>query len=195
MLLCCTCTDSPIELVKAVKFSLSETATPEDIAQLQAEYTQYFSEEGTSVNSLPDQIPLDSHEFDVENTDLGMEIEAKMSPDTLAQNIGLKGGLPLMFYPHRHKSGANVWDSPKLFDKKDSLLDSKLLWSQLSGLHSVLRNCFTSDPKVKDQSSMLIADEVGLGKTTLALSIIATLNQFIAQQKEGVSPPPILRKH
>jgi TATA-binding protein-associated factor len=178
-------------LTKCTKFSFVHVASQEDIDELRREYEVYFqflAEEKDAEPTLPEMATLAPEMFSDDSDDLGMEVEAKMSPEQLSVALGLHSSLPFMFMSMRHRTGANAWDSPNLFAPNASgLVPFQLLWSQLSGLHSLVRNIFTSSDKhFQTCPSMLIADEVGLGKTILALSLVAILNQRLYCQEKNL---------
>jgi len=109
---------------------------------------------------------------------LGVEPEMVMNPDRLADELGFTNQLPLLFNQHRHKTGFVVWNMPTLFDNPDSnpdIVPLRLHWHQLAGLHAILRLCFSSEPGKILNPGVLIADDVGLGKTGMAISFIAFL--------------------
>lgn len=131
--------------------------------------------------------------------DLGVEEEMGMDPPTIAARLGFVfKQLPLQFNTHRHQHGITPWDDPaRVFKQKPlpkEIVPLELHWHQLAGLHSILRNTFSPTPDPHFPASMLISDEVGLGKTTLCLSMIAALNQYIHLQRKSKPLPPILRK-
>ncbi|KAM6490053.1 P-loop containing nucleoside triphosphate hydrolase protein [Amanita muscaria] len=112
---------------------------------------------------------------------LGMEKEAHLSPDALGKALSFVDRLPHQFNKHRHATGLNAWDQPRAFqiNKGDQCTELTLLslhWHQLAGIHSAARSFFVSDP-VASPRGLLIADEVGLGKTALSIAIMAFLNQ------------------
>jgi TATA-binding protein-associated factor len=74
-----------------------------------------------------------------------------------------------------------------------------LHWHQLAGVHAIMRMNFTKNPVSSDhRCGMLIADEVGLGKTFQAATTIAFLSDLVMCQKlsqsQPVTFPPIIRK-
>lgn len=136
-----------------------------------------------------------------------MEVESTLSPSLIAKKLGFYGSIPLLFNSHRHKDGLTPWDDPCAFENTETLKTTgeftaiNLRWHQLAGIHAVLRRLFfttaTSEP-----SGVLIADEVGLGKTLQSLAIVATLAEYVGRQSLAViskyvgqttANPPLLR--
>jgi SNF2 family DNA or RNA helicase len=188
------------ELIKANNDALKDLATEEELLELIRIYQEYFvpadeDDEAPALSEIPkDLITMK----DAGDGDLGMEVEAHLTPDALATRLGfLKWRLPHQFNPHRHLSGITAWDSSSLFVVGDaplspSLMQMALHWHQLAGVHSVIRSSFTKDPSPDNCTGMLICDEVGLGKTALAISIIAFLNQIVLLQQKGQALPSII---
>lgn len=162
-------------------------------------YNEYF-EESLEENTAPlggDVIPT-LHLSSAVEGDLGMEVEEKLNPEVLSNRIGFRNGLAHQFNRHRHKAGLSIWDYPPLFreigSEDPNFSPLRLHWHQLAGVHSVARNIFSQTPRQPHFTGMLIADEVGLGKTLLALSIIGFLNQVFSLQERKLDLPPVLRK-
>lgn len=113
---------------------------------------------------------------------MGVDYETCLSPDQLADQLGFVDGLPFLFNRFRHKTGFVVWNKPTLFDDPDSnpdIVPLHLHWHQLAGLHAIVRHCFTSGPTKDTNVGILVADDVGLGKTGMAISTIAFLAHLI----------------
>lgn len=189
------------ELIKTNNDAFKDLATEEELLELVRVYQEYFVPADDEDNEAPalSEVPNDTIAMkDAGTTDLGMEVEAHLTPDALAARLYfLKWRLPHQFNPHRHKSGITAWDSPDSFIDDDaplppSLVPIALHWHQLSGAHSIVRNTFAKDPSIDQCTGMLICDEVGLGKTALALSTIAFLNQIVVLQQGGQALPAIL---
>lgn len=136
----------------------------------------------------------------LEGVDLGVEEEITMDMTTLATDLGFDNGLPFLFNRSRHSMDLNTWDSPLSFDIKDASFDQdyvtplSLHWHQVAGIHSILRHVFSPEPDVDHCCGMLVADEVGLGKTAMAIGIISSVSHFIWLQEHKSPLPPILRK-
>ncbi|KAF5343804.1 hypothetical protein D9758_016217 [Tetrapyrgos nigripes] len=176
------------------------TASPEEIVHLSHLYAAYFLEDdddgGNPVSTTDEHLQAIFN--NTEEGDLGMEEEAHMDPRMLAHSLGFKqNGLPLQFNDSKHPSGATIWDHPKLFTEPSSNPSHQLRlhWHQQAGIHSILRNVFSSTPNKSSCTGVLVADDVGLGKTALCLATIATLNQYILLQERKEALPSILRKH
>lgn len=173
-------------------------ATEEDILELLQVYNEYFQpvEDDVRLHITDSSDPV-IHLDDIVTSDLGSEVEAKMSYSDLAGNLGFTHHtLPHQFNHLRHQTGITAWEEPQVFEASGTgsqcLVPLKLHWHQLSGVHSIIRRSFTSAPTPSHCTGTLECDEVGLGKTTLALTVVAFLNQAVALQKKNAPLPPIL---
>jgi hypothetical protein len=176
---------------------IKHVATSDDILLLTRAYDEYFNDNADEDGPLIDSNDLLPFEFeDTGDSDLGMEEERALDPQTLAANLGFtRQRLPYQFNLLRHKSGLTPWSDGKLFEtlpRPDCLVDNSLHWHQLAGVHSIVRNIFTAQPDPNHCTGDLICDEVGLGKTALGISSIAFFNQCISLQERGLDLPPIL---
>ncbi|KAF5362322.1 hypothetical protein D9756_002850 [Leucocoprinus leucothites] len=174
--------------------ALLTLATQEDVTELLNIYHDYFEanaeddEEQPLVNS-----PL--VEKHLHEGDFGMEDEAAMSSELLAQRLGFLTGLPPQFNTHRHRAGISPWDSPETFAQEPipaELSPLNLHWHQLAGTHSIIRSIFIQAKDAQHTKGVLVADNIGLGKTTQTITFIAFLNQAIYLQSTNRGPPPVL---
>lgn len=188
---------------------LEGLATLKDLEDLQRLYLEYFeAEDVDNEPPLSEQGELHTRLQEASNgEDLGIDQESSMSPETLAFRLGFaKDRLPLQFNRHRHRMGLTTWSNPSDFEiaSPENLTPLTLHWHQLAGIHSIIRNTFTANSEQGRGESkctgMLICDEVGLGKTALATSTIAFLNQvlsFASSSEHGGQRgklPPVLGK-
>jgi len=178
-----------LDLQKINSSAYANLATEEDLRVLFDWYTQYFADDEATEPVIG---PVSELVFDLKEAktgDLGIDMECKLSPDALALNLGFRNQLPVQFNTRRHKSGSTAWET--VLDDKNSL-PLKLHWHQLSGVHSIIRRAFTSEPDPAHCTATLECDEVGLGKTTLAITVMAFLNQVATLQEKGQDLPSIL---
>ena len=187
---------------KATKILLSELSTKEDIADVLCLYHDFSNQSNIAdAVSLEDQQPslhVKFGEYD-DDSDPGVENESSMSPDMLADNLGFPGGLPLLFNKYRHRGGLSPWDSETvhLFDDDAAQDDEDMIpfmphWHQLAGTHAIFRKVFNLEQDKSACTGMLIADDVGLGKTCQASMVIAALADAIQLQQDGKNLPPLL---
>ncbi|KAL0575320.1 hypothetical protein V5O48_006649 [Marasmius crinis-equi] len=169
-------------------------ASEDDIAELSNLFDEYFNHAPSDEPPLQPRPDPELLAALREDGAIGMEVEATMSPEQLGRALGYRNGLPFQFNEQRHANGMTVWDHPEAFKSAD-ISPLRLFWHQLAGLHSIIRNCTTPrDAKKPSTPGMLIADEVGLGKTALCLMVIAFVNQvlLLRKSKNNLPMPPIL---
>ena len=137
------------------------------------------------------------------SVDPGMEIEHKMDAVNLHRWLAHSGEgihkLPKFFVPYRHSAGITPHDSTyaHLFKKELAATNPDmslftLHWHQVAGVHSIIRNIFYPNPHPDNITGMLVADEVGLGKTCQAICVILFLVTAVLRQKKKFEPPPLL---
>ena len=130
--------------------------------------------------------------------DPGVEFESGLQPQQLAANLGFQDGLPLLFNKFRHRGGLSPWTHPNDFDQEknststENLEPLRLYWHQLAGVHAIVRMNFQSKPSDPSSNGTLIADEVGLGKTFQASTMIVFLADLVIRQSQNRQLPPII---
>jgi hypothetical protein len=181
--------------------ALEQLATEEDVSDLLNLYHEYFDldleeeEEPPISDALPENQKLNDC-----GGDFGMEEEAVMTPSTLAISLGYRSGIPATFNPLRDRSGLTPWDDPRPFSNlkmealPENLTQLRLHWHQLAGTHSIMRSILSPKPDPSRVLGILIADEVGLGKTAQAISVIAFVIQAVFLQQSKRKLPRILGK-
>ncbi|KAG6852776.1 hypothetical protein C0991_009199 [Blastosporella zonata] len=182
--------------------SLRTLATEEDVIDIQNVYHDFFEQYiEDSEPTLPENGPSQSlltAELCHAEADFGVETEASLSPAVLGYHLGFgPNGLPPAFIPHRHITGVTPWDDPSAFSnpKSKTLTMSKLHWHQLAGVHAIVRKVFTQAPDLNHTTGVLVGDEVGLGKTAQALTLLAFLNLVITAQEADGPLPHIMLKY
>ncbi|KAF8881145.1 P-loop containing nucleoside triphosphate hydrolase protein [Gymnopilus junonius] len=189
---------------KATVKSLSDLSSKDDIEDVVLMYRDF-----TNTTPLEDSISLEAQQPTLrvtfgersELSDPGVEEECRMRPEQLAQNLGFKNGLPLLFNRFRHRDGLSPWDPAytSLFEEKKARKDPNMTlfslhWHQLAGVHSIIRNAFASKANPKNCPGVLIADDVGLGKTCQSVAVIAFLADAVHRQKQKLGQAPLLVK-
>lgn len=174
-------------------------ATEEDVSDVLNLYHEYFDqavedeEEPPISDALPEKQKLNDC-----GGDFGMEEEAKMTPASLAFSLGYRTGVPPSFNTVRDRSGLTPWDNPDSFTYTnidalpDNLTKLRLHWHQLAGNHSIMRSILSKVPDTSRALGILIADEVGLGKTAQAIAVIAFFMQAVFLQQTDRKRPRIL---
>jgi hypothetical protein len=170
-------------------------ATEEDIEDLRRLYQDLFqSSSERALVELPDPNSLMFDDAIPSDMDLGVEYEVKLDSKTLWTRLGFEGGIPFQFNSHRHKTGALAWDNLSMFSDANSsdLEKLQLHWHQLCAVHAIVRKTFTDQASSDGCTGLLIADEVGLGKTAVSIAVIAFLNHARRLSIGGSALPHIL---
>jgi SNF2 family DNA or RNA helicase len=183
---------------------LASLASDQAIQEVIALYHEHFTTSSNAIDDVPVvELRSFSSSFDTstEGNDLGTEYEATLSRKTLASSLGfVKHSLPILFNNVRHRDGLTRWTSPDAFSYTpggsipDEIINLDLHWHQLAGVHAILRACFTEEPLPGHCTGILVADEVGLGKTYQSAAVIACLADAVIKQKEKLVAAPLLRK-
>ncbi|KAH0583325.1 hypothetical protein H2248_011193 [Termitomyces sp. 'cryptogamus'] len=175
---------------------LKGLATEADVADILSVYSDYFDNDDDD-EPVPEAAPS-QHKLNqglLDGDDFGVEFEMLMPPETLARNLGFIRGIPPAFHDKRHRLGINSWDDREAFRAQIQLLPLKLHWHQLAGVHAAVQKLWSHRGDDGDRPiGVLIADEVGLGKTTQAIALLAFFNLAISAQLTNKPMPPILEE-
>jgi TATA-binding protein-associated factor len=186
-------------LCKVSKSALKSLASQEDISHIVDMYDECLNPLSGDTSQLASQLDTSiSVKFGapLDGVDPGVELEAFVPPDIISKSLGFRNGIPLLFNPYRHKGGVTPWDSPAVFQDVASnaeVFPHQLRWHQLAGTHAILRRIFSREPN-SGLSGILVADEVGLGKTLQALAVLAWLTECVGRQSTSRQMPHILCK-
>lgn len=189
---------------KVTQAMIDALASTTDISDLDTLHEEYFSSVpgDDSVAELQPPSPGIPFGDQVLGVDPGMEEECKMSPEDISASLGFEDCMPPVFNKHRHIGGLTPWtdkdgvrfDSDSL-DADPDFERIRLYWHQIAGVRSIVRSNFhKTKPSVDVPCGMLIADDVGLGKTFLATTLIAFLNLAVTAVASNRPLPPIIRK-
>lgn len=179
--------------------ALEGLATEEDVSDVLNLYHEYFNQIAEDEDEPPisDALPAQQQLNDC-GGDFGMEVEASMTAVSLALSLGFTSGRPLLFNSLRDRSGLTPWDDPSLFSNANAdslppnLSKIQLHWHQLAGVHSIVRSVFSTVKNDSNTLGVLVADEVGLGKTAQAIAYIAFVIHAIWLRESGRKLPRLL---
>jgi hypothetical protein len=191
---------SGISMCKVNSQALSSLATEVDVTDVINLYHEFFTlnqegEANSFVNEAPLSITFGTAEKGV---DPGVEVESSMTREILAANLGFRTGneLPISFNTLRHKGGFSPWSHPDAFkncsEDDPDFEPLSLFWHQLTGVHAIIRMNFHATKDSLRCNGTLIADEVGLGKTFQAATVIVTLADLVIRQDLKLPLPPII---
>ena len=131
-----------------------------------------------------------------ESGSLGVGPEMSMTPDQLADDLGFKDGLPFLFINYRHKTGLVAWDNADVFNNLSDpdIIPLRLHWHQLAGIHAIIRQSFSAERGTIAKPGLLVADDVGLGKTGIAIAMMAFLAHVISLSQLEQPMPKVIRQ-
>jgi len=182
-------------LVKVRKDALSKLATEEEVDDLFDLYAKLIADASEDLEaSEPPLSPAStigiSFAEKVDGADPGVEVEMRMSPAELAKELGFTDHLPFLFNRYRHVKGFSAWKNPALFSEDScenpDIQPLGLHYHQLAGLHAIVRKVFGEEADADACTGVLLADEVGLGKTAVAISLICFLSHIAMLQSSDV---------
>jgi len=184
---------------KALSGCLAEQSDIDEVISL---YLEYFEIPGSADDcALDEQTATLGFKFAEadDKADTGVEVEANMSSSQLAANLDFKNLLPAYFNTHRHNRGCTSWDHPQLFEKEaittnPDMSPLTLYWHQLAGVHAIIRMNFSKEANPGATCGVLLADEVGIGKTYQAAATIGSVSDLLRRQELGKEMPPIISK-
>ena len=188
---------------KVSKEDLSRLASQEDVEDVLNYFEMFFSEHNEEIpdNTLRVEDRLDVDICGNPGADCGTEEEAMLTARAMLANLDFRNAnLPFHFNKFRHTSGLTPWEAEhtSIFqddnqpDKNPDLVALQLHHHQIMGVHSILRNIFSEEPDINACTGMLVADEVGLGKTLQACTVLAFLGELAMRQKHAKPVPPII---
>jgi hypothetical protein len=184
-------------------------ATEELIERFKSSYLEIVMKpEATDVSEdLNLQMPAHPDALDVlrgafGSGDLGVSEFSHLTSRELRSLLGWPNDRDGPFLlPFRHADGHTEFDKGKegLFQHLDPCdLDpphpfttQRLQWHQLLGIASMIRRLF-SPSEHSPRCGVLLADEVGIGKTAQGLGLIAFLAQVVMGRKQQLRDPKIL---
>lgn len=178
--------------------ALSSLATEVDVTDVINLYHEFFTsnQEGEANSFVNEEQLTITFGTAEEGADPGVEVESSMSRKKLASNLDFPKELPLLFNPFRHKGGFSPWSHPTAFTNSSgddpNLEPLTLFWHQLAGVHAIIHMNFHPTKDASRCNGTLIADEVGLGKTFQAATVIVALADLVIRQQEKILLPPII---
>ena len=185
------------------KIIISRIAEDADLEALWHRYRRAFEpKEVDPEQTLEDEeVDMDHAHLDMVMAglgDLGVEEEAMKTLQELSVGLGFSPcGLPRFFATTHNKNDLNGWDHPDRYSVGADATPGYLMWHQVASVHAMVRKTFYSQAEpegptgklYKDKVGLLLADEVGLGKTVQLLAYIAFLMQVQEAQVRSTNLP------
>ncbi|KAG2361110.1 P-loop containing nucleoside triphosphate hydrolase protein [Suillus spraguei] len=186
---------------RARKVKTASLVAAGDVEEIWALYVQLFETE-------PGQLEPVQDEEDLENSGKAAWLEQ-------SEDLGVDGGKPALFAEFHLKRGLCAWDeasTSKFVEENDDMEPLSLLWHQRVGVAAIVDKIWSATKSDDEVPGILIADEVGVGKTALTMGLIAfVIDAFWVQEVAAgrgrpdgvmstinmmnVRPAPILAEH
>lgn len=123
-----------------------------------------------------DEDPSGREDWENTGEDLGVDGWREVDDKTLNYLLQFPGGKPVLFNQFRSKGGICAWEEKmlkKFVKENDDMEPLSLLWHQRVGVAAIVDKIWLSHETEGDVPGILIADEVGVGKTALTMGTIA----------------------
>jgi hypothetical protein len=152
-------------------------------------YVQLFQVEVGAADAplvdLDDEDPSGRDDWN-DSPDLGVEKFNHLDDAQLNTLLQFPGGRPTLFAEFRSQTGLSAWDNDmsKAFIKEnDDMRPLSLLWHQRVGIAAVIDKIWLPEQAPGEVPGILVADEVGVGKTALTMGTIAfVIDAFWVQE-------------
>jgi len=181
-------------------FVTADLAKPEEVLRIISLYADYFEREGGEL-SLDRGDAAGAWDVLVEDLgDMGVDEMKGKTIEELSNLLGFIGARPVNWNSFRDKDNlVSGWDKDASADVRQRLENGgpdtaplQLLWHQLCGVAAIADRVWTEEKK-PDVHGVLLADDVGVGKTAQVMAFIAFL-QLVYQSEEegGLTRPSII---
>lgn len=131
--------------------------------------------------------------------DIGVTDEAKWTDEQVREILGWLSPFRNLvhFARFRSEGQANEWDKPELFNKEDGTMKHGVgrpvepRWSQFVGLIAILKRLYSKAQDTPAQPCILVADEVGVGKTIETILTITYVMAVRFAKEHNIPLPPL----
>jgi hypothetical protein len=175
-----------------------------DVDEIWALYTQFFTIDPVQTEALNidvgDGSDLGRDQWD-DSDDQGVQLFRQLDDDAVNRLLQFPDGRPTLFAEYRSKSGKCSWDADAaaLFVKGNhDMQPLSLLWHQRVGIASIVDKVWLPQATPLDLPGILVADDVGVGKTGLAMGFMAfIMDAYWVQElnagriKPGMAPAAV----
>jgi SNF2-related domain len=170
---------------------LSIDTSAEEIEDLFHEYDAFYGLESDQPLELTIHEPAPFTIVDPNlGCDPGVDQEVGLLREELCELLAFADGVPFLFNNYRDADGRNGWHPE--FETLPTLKRFSLLHHQLVGVAAIIRHVFSTSKS--SCHGVLLADDVGIGKTIQSLAMIAFMAELTVKRDRGLSVPPILSK-
>ncbi|KAF8668495.1 hypothetical protein AX14_006173 [Amanita brunnescens Koide BX004] len=193
---------NPASIDEARKRGRAKKIDPADLADEAAVqktinmYLDYFNRPDESFNV--EHLTAGTLWSDANDGDMGVEEMKMKSTDELCSLLGFKDGRPFTW--NKYRSLGNIrsaWDTSleselaMFIDGGEDMELLTLLWHQLVGVAAMASKVWLKDES-KKTFGILLADDVGVGKTAQVMAFIAFLQLVYESQVQDVALPALL---
>ncbi|KAH7918095.1 hypothetical protein BV22DRAFT_1051967 [Leucogyrophana mollusca] len=184
---------------RARKLPKVDFADSEVLSALWATFVTLFETEGETV--APALAYSSNEETGLEtwlsSPDMGVEDFHQMNDEQLATLLAFPNNRPALFAEFRSKLGHCAWESKLISDTfvatNPDVTPLGLLWHQMCGIAAIASKVWSD--KLAPMPGLLVADDVGVGKTALTMGMIAlVISVWITEAQTKVGRPPLLEK-
>lgn len=168
-----------------------------DLKKLLAEIVDHFAE--TEEQSMATIFDEECPPFDDDRAeDIGVTAYKKHTFEELASSLAFSDGRPVQFSKFRSLSNTyDSWSDDKaLYWEKggSGMVEVQGQWHQLAGVCGMVDKVFVGKNEETKTSHILIADDVGLGKTLEMMMLLAFLMQvYVCENSTSIRKrPPII---
>jgi hypothetical protein len=161
-------------------------------------YLDYFSRPDESFN-IEDVDGGSVWQDASDGNDLGVDEMKMKSTDELCALLSFQDSRPFMW--NKYQSEGNIrsaWDTndeavQAMFSEGgDGMEQLTLLWHQLVGLASMANKVWLKEDEDSKTFGILLADDVGIGKTAQVMAFIAFSQVVYESEQQGKPLPPLL---
>ncbi|KAF9515173.1 hypothetical protein BS47DRAFT_1361249 [Hydnum rufescens UP504] len=195
---------------RAIAQNIEHLCTEDEAHRFEEMYSSLHATVDAESNFHGDSTPISSQDPSSQalaqtafEGDLGVSEWRASSPEALRSRLGWSSCADSKLMQHwRHLNGATAFTEPAIFAPLSShgLSDpagaefsrQKLHWHQLAGICSVISRHWAEGPK-DGTEGVLVADEVGVGKTGLGIGVIAFTSEQVEEARQNRPPAPIIR--
>ena len=173
-------------------------ASQEDVADVATMFSQFLNDNVADTDGFEISQRHDNNQTGgfLGSIDLGVQKFSTFDDNALNQILNYSDGNPLLFNSTMIPNGLRtLWEPP--LPHPESLVPLKLLWHQKVGIATMVDHFWSArveEPGLK--TGLILADEVGLGKTAQLLGLLAFLVEHRAGQSisSKIRSPSIIGK-
>jgi hypothetical protein len=177
----------------------ADLAKPEEVRQTISLYTDYFEREGGELFHDNGEAPGAWDKVVEDLGDMGVDDMKGGTTEELSNLLGFVDARPVNWNNFRSKDNlVSGWDTSASADVRQKsehggpdMDELRLLWHQLCGIAAIVDRVWTGE-ETPGVHGVLLADDVGVGKTAQVMGVIAFLQLVFKLEEQGLPRPPII---